>query len=50
MYRRALYSTLRGSYRRYQFPREQKRLKWLQQYRKALFPTRRSAKYIKKRR
>jgi ribosomal protein S4 len=49
MFRRSLYSTLRGPYRRYQFPREQKRLNWLQYYRKAIF-AQGSKKYIKGRR
>jgi hypothetical protein len=51
IYRRALYSTRRGEYRRYQFPREQKRLNWLQRVRKSLFPARRNRNlYIKGRR
>jgi ribosomal protein S4 len=49
MYNRSLYSTRLGEYRRRQFPREQKRFKWLQRVRKALFPSR-TAKYIKGRR
>jgi ribosomal protein S4 len=49
MYNRSLYSTNRGEFRRRQFPREQKKYKWLQRVRKAFFPSR-SAKYIRNRR
>lgn len=48
IYRRTAYSTRHREYRRYQFPREQKRLKWLQRYRKTLVPFRRGRRlYIK---
>lgn len=49
MYNRSLFSTHRGEFRRRQFPREQKKYKWLQRVRKAFFPSR-SARYIKGRR
>lgn len=50
MYRRALYSTRRHRYRRHQFPREQKRLKWLQFMRKTIYVPRTDKVYIKGRR
>lgn len=50
MFRRAIYSTRHLEYRRYAFPREQKRLKWLQYYRRATC-TRGTAKtYLRNRR
>lgn len=50
MYRRALYSTRRHTYRRYQFPREQKRLKWMQYMRKTVYAPGADKAYIKGRR
>lgn len=48
MYTRATYSTRLREFRRRQFPHEQKKFKWLQRVRKALFPTR-FTRYIRKR-
>jgi len=50
MYRRSVYSTRRGTYRRYQYPREQKRLKWLQFFRRAVLNPSVETTYIKRRR
>jgi ribosomal protein S4 len=49
MYNRSLYSTNLREFRRHQFPREQKKYKWLQRVRKGLFPGRTHV-YIKGRR
>jgi len=40
MYNRSLYTTSLREFRRRQFPREQKKYKWLQRVRKAFFPGR----------
>lgn len=49
MYTRATFSTRLREFRRRQFPREQKKFKWLQRVRKALFATR-TNRYIRGRR
>jgi ribosomal protein S4 len=49
MYTRATYSTRLREFRRRQFPREQKKYKWLQRVRKSLAPTK-AARYLKGRR
>lgn len=49
MYNRALFSTNLKEFRRRQFPREQKKYKWLQRVRKTLFPGRTNT-YVRGRR
>lgn len=49
MYTRATYSTRLHEFRRWQFPREQKKYKWLQRVRKFLYPSK-LVRYIKGRR
>jgi ribosomal protein S4 len=49
MYNRSLFSTRLHEFRRRQYPREQKKYKWLQRVRKSLFPGRTNV-YIKGRR
>lgn len=49
MYTRATFSTRLTEFRRRVFPREQKKFKWLQRYRKAFVRTR-GMKYLKWRR
>jgi hypothetical protein len=49
MYTRATYSTRLREFRRRQFPREQKKYKWLQRVRKALFATQ-TNRYVRGRR
>jgi len=49
MYNRSLFSTRLREFRRRQFPKEQKKYKWLQRVRKSLFPGRTNV-YIKGRR
>ena len=49
MYNRATFSTRLREFRRRQFPREQKKYKWLQRVRKSLFATR-ANRYIRGRR
>jgi hypothetical protein len=49
IYNRATYSTRLREFRRWQFPREQKKYKWLQRVRKSLAPSRKN-RYFKGRR
>jgi hypothetical protein len=50
MYRRALYSSNRRPYRRYNFPKGYASLRWLQKYRKAAANGLRSRRYLRRRR
>lgn len=50
MYRRSLYATRHHEYRRYAFPREQKRLKWLQTFRRGFYHNIPERRYLKGRR